>query len=34
MREREIAIDKSGYFNVGSLKELHNAIELIFGAVD
>jgi hypothetical protein len=34
MREREIAVDKSGYFNIGSLKDLHNAIDLVFGAVD
>jgi hypothetical protein len=33
MREREIEIDKSGWINIGSLSDLHNAIDLIFGAV-
>jgi hypothetical protein len=32
MREREIAIDESGWFNIGSRDELNDAIERIFNA--
>ncbi len=32
MREREIGIDKSGWFNVGSLDEITKAVETIFGS--
>jgi hypothetical protein len=32
MREREIDIDKSGWFNIGSMKEINDAIDKIFGA--
>jgi hypothetical protein len=34
MREREIAVDKSGFFNIGSMDELNAAIDGIFGAAD
>jgi hypothetical protein len=32
MREREVGIDKSGWFNVGSQDEITKAIDTIFGA--
>lgn len=34
MREREISIDRSGWFNIGSMKEMNDAIDKIFGAAD
>jgi len=34
MREREIAVDRSGWFNVGSMKEMNDAIDKIFGAAE
>jgi hypothetical protein len=34
MREREINIDKSGLLNIGSMKDINNAIDKIFGAAD
>jgi len=32
MREREIDIDKSGWLNIGSMKDINDAIDKIFGA--
>jgi hypothetical protein len=32
MREREVGIDKSGFFNIGSHQDLNNAIDRLFGA--
>ncbi|MFD1156675.1 eCIS core domain-containing protein [Roseovarius aestuarii] len=32
MREREIGIDKSGIFNIGSMNDIEQALELVFGA--
>ena len=34
MREREIAIDRTGRFNIGSLSALNDAIDGIFGAAE
>ncbi|WHZ26358.1 MAG: hypothetical protein OJF51_001153 [Nitrospira sp.] len=34
MREREISIDRSGWLNIGSMKEMNDAIDKIFGAAD
>lgn len=34
MREREIEIDRSGRFNIGSLSELHDAIDRVFRAAE
>jgi hypothetical protein len=34
MRERELEIDRSGVFNIGSLSELYDAIDRIFGAAE
>jgi hypothetical protein len=34
MREREIDVDESGWFNIGSRDELNTAIDRIFYAVD
>jgi hypothetical protein len=34
MREREINIDKSGLLNIGSMKDINNAIDKIFDAAD
>jgi hypothetical protein len=32
MREREVGIDRSGWFNVGSMNDIRNAITALFGA--